>query len=212
MRQAAGVLAVVALSAGLGRAAESETRTFAVTVNGKPAGTFKMTAKADADTMTVTAAADVRVTIAVVTSTFTLRSTEVWKGDNLISLESTSTSDGKPAAVRASAANGSLTVNGQARPTGAGLLTTTGWRPPDPKATAAALLDTEYGTQTPVTVQPLGTAQVTVGGQTLTGPKYRLTGKGVDAEWWFDAAGRPVRQQMVWDGHKVVLTLTGITR
>jgi hypothetical protein len=49
-----------------------------------------------------------------------------------------------------------------------------------------------------------------LGGKLIEGARFKLTGKDLAAEWWFDAAGRPIRQEMTWDGHKVVLELTGV--
>jgi hypothetical protein len=47
-------------------------------------------------------------------------------------------------------------------------------------------------------------------GQAIAGSRYKVTGKDVAAEWWFDATGRVIRQEMRWDGHKVILELTGV--
>jgi hypothetical protein len=52
--------------------------------------------------------------------------------------------------------------------------------------------------------------QVVLNGQMIAGMRFKLTGKDVAAEWWFDKNGRVIRQEMKWDGHKVVLELTGV--
>jgi hypothetical protein len=44
------------------------------------------------------------------------------------------------------------------------------------------------------------------------GPRYRLTGRNLNAEWWFDDTGRPIRQTMKSDGHTVTLDLTEIRK
>jgi hypothetical protein len=53
---------------------------------------------------------------------------------------------------------------------------------------------------------------VTVAGRTVEARRVKVTGKDLDAVWWYDPAGRPVRQEMRWDGHRVVLELASITR
>ncbi|HJZ55574.1 MAG TPA: DUF6134 family protein, partial [Gemmataceae bacterium] len=74
------------------------------------------------------------------------------------------------------------------------------------------VLDTEDGSETLARLEPLPPARVTVGGAAIDAQRFRLSGKDLDAEWWFDPAGRPVRQQMKWDGHTVVLELSGISK
>jgi hypothetical protein len=194
----------------------TEARTFSVKVDGKPAGTFTITSKPDdaAATITVSAVADIQIRKGPFTYKYSLRSSETWKGDRVTALDSTANDDGKRHSVKATAADGGLTVtaNGRIRAGRADVLTTTGWRGPDPKARDVILLDTEDGSETVVQVQSLGACQVAINGQIVDGQKYRLTGKGVDSEWWFDATGRPIQQRMIWDGHKVVMDLTGVSK
>ncbi|MDB5308082.1 MAG: hypothetical protein JWO38_2284 [Gemmataceae bacterium] len=200
-------------------AADSELRTFGVTVDGKPAGTFKMAVRVEDDgTETIAAVADVKVkvTAGLLTYTYALQSLEVWRGGRLVSVEANANNDGKKTAVKAAAgADGlAVTVSGKAHKASADAITSTGWRHPGvtDKARDLMMFDTEDGSETAVRVEPLGAARVTLGGRTIEGRRVRLTGKDVDSVWWFDAAGRPIRQEMNWDGHKVVLELSGITR
>jgi Domain of unknown function (DUF6134) len=210
---AAGILAI--LSAPV-RGAETEEREFAVTVDSKGAGTFHLTARADDDgTETITATANVKISYLLGSYKYTLRSAEVWKRERLISLESSSNDDGKKHTVKASAANDLLTVmvDGQSRKIRGDAFTTTGWRLPTiDKSRASLLLDTEDGTDTPVRLEWVGQCDVEAAGTSVRAQHFRLTGKDVDVDWWFDGSGRPVRQEMKWDGHKVALQLTGVKR
>lgn len=223
MSRTAGMRCVVSLALGLAwapgavSAADGELRSFTVTVDGKPAGTFKMAIRQeDGGKETIAVVADVKVRAAFLTYTYSLQSLEVWKEGRLVSVEANANNDGKKTAVRVTpAADGlAVTVNGRSRTIGADVLTTTGWSHPAlAKGPAgAALLDTEDGTVTPVRLEPLAAAQVAHGGRTIESQRIRVTGKDVNAVWWFDGAGRPVRQEMTWDGHKVVLELTAIGR
>ena len=220
----AGVLAAIAwLSVG-GAAPQAdaaadpppntEVRTFAVKVDGKPAGTFTMTAKADEGTVSITAVADIQVRQSLVTYKYALQSTEVWKAGRLVSVDATANDDGKKHAVKANAVAAGLvvTANGKSMQARGDAISTTGWVLPDPRATEVTLLDTEDGSETTVKVKSLGAGTVPVAGQAIEGQRYQLTGEGVDTEWWFDGAGRPIYQRMTWDGHKVILELTKIAR
>ena len=195
--------------------AQTETRTFAVSVDGKPAGSYRMSSSIAADgTETVTASADIKVRILIINYTYTLRSKEVWKGGKVIGVESAANNDGKRTSVTATSADNGLavTVNGKPKVVRADVVTSTGWRMPDPKLAQVSQFDVEEGTETPCKVEVLTPGKVVIKGVGIEAQRFKLTGKDVDAEWWFDAAGKPLAQYMVWDGHKVVLSLTEIAR
>jgi hypothetical protein len=208
---------VVTLSHGVaGRAADAETevRTFAVTVDGKSSGTYTLTVATDGEGKeTVTAVSSVRVKQRLITHTYESKSVEVWKKGQLESLESTTNDNGKKLAVKAAVADGKLVVSvgGTSRKMGTDVLTTAGIRPPATDAARDAILfDSEDGSETAVRVEPLGPGRVTLNGEVIEGSRFRVTGKGVASEWWFDKNGRAIRQEMKWDGHTVVFTLATI--
>ncbi len=126
--------------------------------------------------------------------------TLVWKDGRLVSVEAKSSDDGKKRAVTATAGERGLTVtvNKDTRKSTADVLTATGVRVP---AGDAVLFDAEDGSETAVRVEPLGAGRVTLNGQAVDGVRYKLTGKDVAAE---------CRQEMKWDGRKVVMELTGV--
>jgi hypothetical protein len=104
-----------------------------------------------------------------------------------------------------------VTVNKASRQAATGVLTATGVKvPAADKPRDAILFDAEDGSETPVRIEPLGACRVSLNGQVIEGSRFKLTGKDVAAEWWFDKNGRVIRQEMKWDGHKVVLELTGV--
>src|SRR5262249_41356761 len=149
------------------------------------------------------AVADVRVTSGLLSYTYKLQSLEVWRGGRLASVEAYADDDGKKHALKVAAAEGGLTLtaDGKTRRGRADVLTTTGWRHPGPTGgpREVVVLDTEDGSETLARLEPLPPARVTVGGAAIDAQRFRLSGKDLDAEWWFDPAGRPVRQQMKWD-------------
>jgi len=211
---ACGLLLSAAVPA---RAGEGEERVFKVTVDGKPGGTYRMTCRVAADgTETVTVAADVKLRVLVVNYTYTLRATEVWKDGKLVSLESKTDDDGKKKEARVeTAADGGLTVAGSGGPrrtTRANLLVSTGWHAPAAGGTTARVMEVEDGTETEARIDPLGRGEAVAGGRAVGGPRYRLTGRNLNSEWWFDDGGRPIRQTMKTDGHTVTLELVEIRK
>ena len=208
---------LLTLSASPAHGADSEARTFSVTVDGKPAGTFKMAVRIeDNGTETIAIVAKVKIKSGFFTYRYDHQSLEVWKGTRLTSVESTTDDDGKKHAVKVSASDDGLKVivNGKERKGRADVVTTTGWRFPGPveKTRDVIAFDTEDGSETAAKIESLGSAKLTVNGTAVEAHSFRVSGKDLDAVWWYDAAQRPVRQEMKWDGHKVVLELTEITR
>src|SRR5262245_42155250 len=137
---------------------EGEEREFAVTVDGKRAGSYRLAVHVrDDGTETVSAAAEVKIRTLLGSYTYTLRSLEVWKNGRLVSVTATSDDDGKKHTVKASAGDDALTivVDGRSRTCRGDFLTSTGWRVPrtPDKSDAPLLLDTEDGTTTPVRVE-----------------------------------------------------------
>ena len=206
-------LAAVVLVGAPALAEADDVRTFAVTVDGKAGGTYTITTAAKDGVETTTVAAEVKVKVALRTHVYELNSVEVWKDGRLASVDAKSNDDGKKRAVSAVAGERGLTVtvNGAAHQTAVDVLTATGVRvPTGDKARDAVLFDAEDGSETAVRVEPLGACKVTLNGQVIEGTRFKLTGTDVAGEWWFDKGGRVIRQEMKWDGHKVVLELTGV--
>ena len=193
-----------------------EMRTFAVSVDGKPAGTYTLaTAWAADGTETIVASAEVKVKTTFFTYTYELQSTEIWKSGQLISINARSNDDGKQHVVTSDTKSGvmTVTVDKDTRKIPASILTATGVRvPAGNEARDAILFDSEDGSDSKVRVEPLGPCRLTFNGKVLEGSKYKLTGKGIAAEWWFDSNGRPIRQENKWDGHKVMFELTSVVQ
>jgi hypothetical protein len=216
MTRPAALVALLALAAPAA-AADNELRTFNVTVDGKAAGAYKMALKADDDgTETIAVVAAIKVRVAVITYTYSLQSNEVWKAGRLAAVESYTNDDGKRKTVKGAAAPDgfAVTANGKSRTVRADVLTSTGWRFPGPAdgPKDVVVFDVEDGTETPARLEPLPPAPVTVEGRQVEAKRFRVTGHKLDSVWWYDPAGRPVRQELRTDGHRVVLELTGITK
>ena len=190
-----GLLLAAALS--VGRAAADERRTFSASVDGKPAGSFVMESRSLADgKQSVRVVADVSVRVLFVKHVYRLRATEIWRGGDLVSLDSVANDDGKHSKAQIRDRKG--------------VLTTTGWRAPD-GAQEMTAFEVEDGNEIAVRTESLSPADFELDSRKITARRYRVRGKDLDAIWWYDAQGRPLRQEMVWDGHKVVLLLASTT-
>lgn len=197
------------------RATENETRTFAITIDNRPAGTYSLTVRRpDERTFLVDSRADVAISRFFIKYRYTFQGTEVWRDNRLVRLTSKTNDDGKQFDVLAQADGETLRVevNGQVRTsTRPDVWTTTYWNAPDPKFChpGAALLDCDTGKDLHGTVQYIGTQQLTVAGQTQNCPHYRVTGD-VQVDVWYDAQQRLVREVSLDDGHRIVLELIRI--
>jgi YD repeat-containing protein len=198
------------------RAAESETREFAVLVDGKPAGTAQMNIEKKDDGSTVVSC-DTNVTVRVLIKkyVYTCQTREVWKDGRLQEFASRCNDDGKQYEVSAVAqADGvRVRVNGRERTARPEVWLSSYWTLPDPKIRngVVPVLDADNGRDMQVRIQHIGEAQIAVAGQMQNVQHYRLTGT-VRVELYYDASGRLVRQEWVEEGHPTALELTRLRR
>jgi hypothetical protein len=141
-------------------AAEAETRTFQIRIDGKPAGEYRMAIREEGGTTTVTGEADVRVRYLIYTYTYSYRGTETWKDGRLQRLDSRANDDGKPFQVSAAVEGDRLRVNanGFERRVRPDVWTTTYWRLAAAKFRnqAVTLLDADTGREINAVLQYVG--------------------------------------------------------
>jgi len=206
---------VCSLGESITQAAEKETRTFSIRIDNRPAGMYQMTiSRPDDRTFIVDSRADVSVSKLFIKYKYNYQGTELWKDGRLVRLNSKTNDDGKQFEVLAQAEGERLRVqvNGKEYTTPRpDVWTTTYWTLPDPKLRnqAVALLDCDTGKVLGGTMQPIGTQQLTLAGQTQNCPHYRITGD-VQVDVWYDAQQRLVREVSLDDGHRIVLELARI--
>jgi hypothetical protein len=200
-----------------GQVADTEVRSFAIQIDGKPAGNYQLTIVQQEDgSAAVTGQADVRVTFALFTAyRYTYRGKEIWKDGRLQRLESTTNDNGKHFSVVAVAEGNNLrvTVNGQQRASRPDVWTTSYWQLPDGERARrdVALLDADTAKDIAGKLEYVETKPITVAGQNVQCAHYRLSG-GVQVELWYDGKDRLVREESIEDGHRTVLELTAIRR
>jgi hypothetical protein len=138
---ASALLLALAL-APCARAAETETRTYNVTVDGKDSGKYTISFTREDGKVTVSCDAHVKVKVAFVTAYhYDYAATEVWKDGRLVSLQSRCDDDGKKYEVTAAADGKGLRVrvNGQERAVRGDVFLTTAVCAPDAKRRDGAL-------------------------------------------------------------------------
>jgi hypothetical protein len=202
------------------RAAKTESRDYAISVDGKPAGAYTMTLTRSEDgAVTVSCQAEVHVTKLVFHYTYTYRGTEVWKDGRLQRLSSTCNDDGKHFTVNAQAGPSGVqvTVNGMPHVARPDVWTTSFWRLPDAqlRTPSVPLLDADTGRDMAGTYQSLGVARLTVAGEVKNCAHYRVlyrTPTPVTADLWYDENERLAHQESVEDGHRTVLDLVRVRR
>lgn len=193
-------------------APQVETRNFAISIDGKPAGDYHMTIRLDNGLYLISGQADVKVRYlgGVYTYVYSYNGNEVWKDGRLQRLETASNDNGKKFSVSALVDGNTLRVkvNGQERRCRPDVWTTSYWflAAANFRNQAVPLLDVDTGREIAAQLQFVGNSAIKVSGKVQNCAQYRLRG-GVQVDLWFDAQERLVREEMVEDGHRTVLEL-----
>ncbi len=196
-------------------AAEVESREYRILVDGKPAGSYRMTISKQQDGSIVQAGqADVMVQVLLKKFVYSCRGQETWKNGKLIKLEASTNDDGKRYQVRVEPIGSELrvTVNGKTHMAPSAASSTSHWHlPADRRQGDITRIDTDNGRVLAGKIFHVGRENVMASGQSMATDHYRITGTA-PAELWFDGTDRLVRQETVEEGHKVVLELVKFTR
>lgn len=210
-----GLILALWLSAPL-LAAEAEIREFRVIVDGQPQGTHRLRiAEGEGGETVVRVDSEVRIDFLVYAYVYAIHGEESWK-DGRLNQTSARIEDGSTRA-RVSATVDSkgtkLNFNSQARTGRAAALSSIFWSlpPENVRQQAFVLLDVDTGELREARLQQRERASVKTGEATIACTHYRISG-GAQADLWFDAEGRLVRQESIEDGHPTVLSLTAIRR
>ena len=175
----------------------AEERTFAVTVDGKPAGELVLTFQARTDgTTAVTVRADYRAERPTPFA-FEYRGTEAWKDGRLVRLEGLGTEDRHKGGITLVAGKDTyalkagvkeVSVRGEVWPT-------TGATMPDPDG-KPLVVDVIAGDVLRAKVEKLGPDRVTIAGKPVPVTRYRVTAGGNRWDVWYDAGQRLAKR--VW--------------
>ncbi len=212
------ILGVLLLAGSPARAQqpEGEVREFTIQVNGKPAGTYRMTLTRHEGTESFSGQASVRVRLALKTYVYTFQGTERWKEGRLVELQTSTSDDGKRYEVHATAEGNNLRlrVNGQERMARWDVWPTTHWRLADARFhnQPVPLLDADTGKEYQGRLQYLGVKQLTLGQQAQNCYHFRVTGGPSPVDLWYDGGHRLVRQEFTVEGYRTVFHLSSLRR
>ncbi|MFQ3651717.1 MAG: DUF6134 family protein [Gemmataceae bacterium] len=207
-----GMLATAQVS----RAADIETRDFAVFVGGKAAGEVHMTIhKQDATTTTVRTDTDIKVHHGLILYKYSYRGLEVWKDRRLVRLESTTDDNSKRFAVSAASDGKEIKVktNGIEIGTKPETWSSTYWTLPELKLREnnLTILDADNGKLIEAKLSYVATEKHKIAGQEVSLNHYRLSGQ-LNVDLWYDGHDRLVRQEWTEQGHKAILILVRVRR
>jgi hypothetical protein len=187
----------------------AEERTFAVTVDSKPAGELVLAFQARTDgTTAVTVRTDYRAERPTPLA-FEYRGTESWKDGRLVRLEGLGTEDrhkggitliaGKDAyALKAGVKE--VSVRGEVWPTSGAMM-------PDPDG-KPLVVDVITGDVLHAKVEKVGADRVAILGKQVPLTRYRVTAGGNRWDVWYDAGNRLAKRAWTRDGRTVVAELT----
>lgn len=193
------------------QAADIEYRDYRVTVNGKPAGEYRLTITQLTDGTLINACqADVKTTIGLGTYTYTYRGAETWKHGKLLRLDSTTDDNGKKFTVHAMAdtLQTKVRVNGVERVVLGELLTTSLWQLPMPKDRNkyGLFLEPDHGKDINAYLQFVDSRIMEVEGAKLTCTHHNLSGP-VNIHTYHDPKGALIRLEAIENGQEIVIDL-----
>jgi hypothetical protein len=195
------------------RADSTEQRDYEIRVDGKPAGTSRLTMIEKGDTTHVEARAKVEVKLFGFSAySYTVASHETWKDARLVEMKCSAVEDGKKTEVEVSPAGQELRVRVNGKNASAmrpDVWTSSYWKLADKKFhnNQVPILDADSGTVNNGQLQYVGTETLKVGGKAEECFRFRVTGIPVPIDLWFDRFHRLVRQEFTESGHKTIVQL-----
>ncbi len=199
------------------RATDTEQREFSVYVDGKEAGSSRMTlVQQDDGSAYMTASLDVKFRQLFVEYTLKIETKEWWKGGRLIGMETKSTENGKRSEVVVASDNNQLRmrINGQERAVNPDTWPNSFWKLPDAKFhnNKVPILEADNGKEVVCDLKYIDTQQLKVGNQLQDCFHFRVSGGSAPIDVWFDRYHRLVRQEFTESGHKTIVQLVNVRR
>jgi hypothetical protein len=197
--------ALLASGAGLAAIPPGNRIAFAVTRNDSPIGTHVLDFARDGADVRVSIAIDFAVRFLGITAfRYTHRNSEVWRGDKLVSINSTTDNNGTPFAVKARANGRGIEVDGTQ--SGAYVapieaVSTSYWHG---GFLRGQKIDTQGGALLATRLNRLGEEPIPVAGRTVQATRWRIEGD-LELDIWYDAAGSWSRLRFVRSDGSVIL-------
>lgn len=211
LRRRSLMLAAPALLTGRGSLAAvpaGNRIAFAVTRNDSPIGTHTLSFARDGGDVRVSIAIDFAVRILGITAfRYTHRNTELWRGDRLLSIASTTDNNGTPLSVKARANGSGIEVEG----TDSGryvapieAISTSYWHG---AFLRGQKIDTQGGKLLTTTLRRIGEETIPVAGQQVAATRWRIDGD-LALDIWYDAAGTWSRLRFINNGATILYSRT----
>jgi hypothetical protein len=218
------VLACLASFVGLAgpasraRADDTEQREFSIFVDGKEAGSSRMTLiQKDDGTTYMSATLDVKFRhLVVVEYVIKAETQEWWKDGRLIGMKTTSNENGKKHEVAVAAENKQLRirVNGRENTLNPDVWTNSYWKLADARFhnKQVPIVEVDTGKEFITGLKYVGAEKLKVGSQFMDCYRFIVLAAPGPVDLWYDRYHRLVRQEFTESGHKTVVQLLHVRR
>lgn len=211
------VVLAVACGTATARATDTEHRDYAVFVNGKQAGSSRITMVVQKDGSAYMAASlDVKVNQLLVKYAMKLETQEWWKDGKLVGMKTVGVENGKQTEVQVAPDNAQLRlrVNGQDRPLRSDVWSSSYWKLADARfhGKEVPILEVDTGKEMTGLLELVGTEQLKVGADLKKCYHFRVKGIASPVDLWYDEYYRLVRQEFVEQGQRTIVELIAIRR
>jgi hypothetical protein len=215
------LLICLALLAPLGfaRADDTEVREFSIFVDGKEAGSSRMTIiQKDDGASYMSATLDVKFRhLLIIDYAINLRTQEWWKNGKLIGMETVSTENGKKTEVTVGLDkknNLGMRINGKETALKADIWTNSYWKLADARFhnKQVPILEVDTGKEFNTDLKYVGVEKIKVGGQLIDCYRFLVAAAPGPIDLWYDKYHRLVRQEFTESGHKTIVKLETIKR
>ncbi len=183
---------------------------FEVFRKGDKFGTHKVSFDLEGDKLTAITDVDLRVGAGPITFfSYRLDATEVWQGDQLVSVRGKLKEGGDREAVQAEKNGEAIKVSGSAfeGEAPASILPSSHWR--SEIVTASQMLSTENGALISITAQAAGSEALEIDGRTINATRYEIDAD-VPYTIWYDEQGRWVKLEFTARGDKIEYRLASL--
>lgn len=212
----AGLLALFA-SPRSALADNTEIREFSVIIDGKDAGTSRMTiVSKDDGSAYFTATVDVKFRHIILDYSIKLETQEWWKNGRLVGLKTTGSDNGKKVDLTIAADNNGLRlrVNGKDTQIRPDVWTTSYWKLADARFhnKQVPIIEADSGKEYNCELKFVGNEKIKVGADLQDCYHFRVAAAPGPVELWFDRYHRLVRAEFTEAGHKTIVQLINVKR
>ena len=197
---------------------DTEAREFSIFVDGKEAGSSRMSLiQKDDGTTTMSATVDVKFKhLGFIDYAMKVETQEIWKDGRLIGMKTNCTEQKKKTEVVVALDNQQLRmrVNGKESMLKPETWTNSYWKLADARFhnKQVPILEVDTGKEFNCELKYVGMEKLKVGGQFLDCYRFLVTAAPGPVDVWFDKYHRLVRQEFAEKGHKMIVQLENVRR